>query len=188
MKNVATLTANWDTLHKQIKEGGSKAFTAYAQIAATALSAVAQMMNGLASEQDTSTKEGFEQQKKYQIAGATMSMLAGIASAWASSMELGPIAGPIMGSILSAFMLATGIAQINKIKATEFNNSGSASGSSASPNTSAVNSVIAPVQYTSDVQGANIEGAIKDTKVYVTESDISSTQKKVDVAESEARF
>ena len=91
-------------------------------------------------------------------------------------MELGAIAGPIMGSILSSFMLATGIAQINKIKATEFNNgSTSGAGASASPNTSAVNSVIAPVQYTSDVQGASIEGAIKDTRVYVTETDISNT-------------
>lgn len=187
LKNVATLTANWDTLHAQIKEGGTKAFSAYAQIAATALSAVAQMMNGLASEQDTSNKEGFESSKKYQIAGATMSMLAGIASAWASSMQLGPIAGPIMGSILSAFMLATGIAQIQKIKSTQFNG-GSTSGSSATPNTSAVASMQAPVQYTQDVQGANIEGAIKDTRVYVTEGDISSTQKKVDVTESEARF
>ena len=188
LKNVATLAANWDTLHKQIGEKGPKAFTAYAQIAATALSAVAQLMNGLATEQAVSTKEGFEQQKKYQIAGATMSMLAGIASAWASSMQLGAIVGPIMGSILSAFMLATGTMQINKIKATQFNGGGSASGSSASPNTSAVNSVIAPVQYTQDVQGANIEGAIKDTKVYVTENDISNTQKKVSVTENEARF
>ena len=188
LKNVATLTANWDTLHKQIKEGGSKAFTAYAQIAATALSAVAQMMNGLASEQDTSNKKGFEQSKKYQIAGATMSMLAGIASAWASSMQLMFPANVIIGSALSAMMLGTGIAQIAKIKNTQFNGGGSASGSSASPNTSAVNSVIAPVQYTQDVQGANIEGAIKDTKVYVTETDISNTQNKVSVAESEARF
>lgn len=188
LKNVATLTANWDTLHKQIKEGGSKAFTAYAQIAATALSAVAQMMNGLASEQDTSNKKGFEQSKKYQIAGATMSMLAGIASAWASSMQLMFPANVIIGSALSAMMLGTGIAQIAKIKNTQFNGGGSASGSSASPNTSAVNSVIAPVQYTSDVQGASIEGAIKDSRVYVVESDITNTQNKVDVAESEARF
>ena len=188
LKNVATLTANWDTLHKQIKEGGKESFTAYAQIAATALSAVAQMMNGLAAEQDTSTKEGFEQQKKYQVAGATMSMLAGIASAWASSMKLGPITGPIMGSILSAFMLATGIMQINKIKSTQFNGNGPTSSASATPNTSAVNSVIAPVQYTQDVQGASIEGAIKDTKVYVTETDISNTQNKVSVTENEARF
>lgn len=188
LKNVATLTANWDTLHKQIKEGGAKSFSAYAQIAAVSLSAVAQLMNGLASEQDASTKEGFEQQKKFQVAGATMSMLSGIASAWASSMELGPIAGPIMGSILSSFMLATGIAQINKIKQTQFNGNGSTTSAGATPNTSAVNSVIAPVQYTQDVQGASIEGAIKDTRVYVTETDISNTQNKVSVTENEARY
>lgn len=195
LKNVATLAANWDTLSENMKKINSdipgeaeKAYSAYAQIAATALSGVAQLFNGLAAEQDTSNKEGFESSKKYQIAGATMSMLAGIASAWASSMQLGPIAGPIMGSILSAFMLATGIMQIAKIKNTKFNSGGNASGSSATPNASAVASMQAPVQYTQDVQGASIEGAIKDTRVYVTEGDISSTQKKVDVAESEARF
>lgn len=194
LKNVATLTANWDTLSENMKKINSdipgeaeKAYSAYAQIAATALSAVAQLFNGLAAEQDTSNKEGFESSKKYQIAGATMSMLAGIASAWASSMQLGPIAGPIMGSILSAFMLATGIMQINKIKSTQFN-SGSTSGSSATPNTSAVASIQSPVQYTQDVQGTNIEGAIKDSRVYVVESDITNTQNKVDVAESEARY
>lgn len=188
LKNVATLTANWDTLQENIKKGGKDAFSAYAQIAAVGLGAVAQMMNGLAAEQDTSNKEGFESSKKFQIAGATMSMFAGIASAWASSMQLGPIIGPILGSALSAMMLGTGLAQIAKIKNTQFGGGGNTSGASATPNTGAVNSIIAPVQYTQDVQGANIEEAIKDTRVYVVEQDISSTQKKVDVAESEARF
>lgn len=188
LKNVATLTANWDTLQENIKKGGKEAFTAYAQIAATALGAVAQMMNGLAAEQDTSNKEGFESAKKYQIAGATMSMLAGIASAWASSMQLMFPANVIIGSALSAMMLGTGIAQIAKIKNTQFGGSGNTSGSSASPNAGAVASIQAPIQYTQDVQGASIEGAIKDTRVYVVEQDISNTQKKVDVAESEARF
>ena len=187
LKNVATLTANWDTLNENIQKGGKEAFTSYAQIAATALSAVAQMMNGLAAEQDTTNKEGFEQSKKFQIAGATMSMLAGIASAWASSMQLMFPANVIIGSMLSAMMLGTGIAQIQKIKSTQFGG-GSTSGSSATPNTSAVASIQAPVQYTQDVQGANIEGAIKDSRVYVVESDITNTQNKVDVAESEATF
>lgn len=190
LQNVAILTANWEHLHKDIMgKDAQKAFSAYAQIAAVGLSAVANLMNGLAAEQDTSNKEGFESSKKLQIAGATMSTLAGIASAWASSMQLGPIAGPILGAILSSFMLATGIAQIVKIKSTKFDskNSGSNAGTST-PNTSAVNSVIAPVQYTQDVQGASIEGAIKDTKVYVTETDISSTQNKVHVSETESRF
>jgi len=189
LKNVATLAANWDKLDEQIKSGGKEAFTAYAQIAATALSAVAQMMNGLAAEQDQSNKEGFESAKKFQIAGATMSMLAGIASAWASSMQLMFPANVIVGSILSAMMLGTGIAQIVKIKQQQFNGGGSSGASSSStPNTSAVAAVTAPVQYTQDVQGASIEGAIKDTKVYVTETDITDTQKKVDVTENEAVY
>ena len=185
LKNVATLTANWDTLHANIKKGGKEAFTAYAQIAATALSAVAQMMNGLAAEQDTSNKDGFESAKKYQVAGATMSMLAGIASAWASSMQLLFPANVIVGSALSAMMLGTGIAQIAKIKSTQFGGGGNTSGVSATPNTSAVSAIQAPVQYTQDVQGASIEGAIKNSRVYVVESDITNAQNRVDVAESE---
>lgn len=187
LKNVATLTANWDTLQKNIKKGGKEAFTAYAQIAATALSAVAQMMNGLAAEQDTSNKDGFESAKKYQVAGATMSMLAGIASAWASSMQLMFPANVIVGSALSAMMLGTGIAQIQKIKSTQFGG-GTTSGASATPNTSAVSAIQAPVQYTQDVQGASIEGAIKNSRVYVVESDITNVQNRVDVAESENKY
>ena len=117
-----------------------------------------------------------------------MSMLAGIASAWASSMQLMFPANVIIGGLLSGMMLTTGLLQIQKIKSTQFGGSGNASGSSASPNASAVASIQAPVQYTQDVQGASIEGAIKDTKVYVTETDITDTQNKVDVAESEARY
>lgn len=191
LKNIATLTANWDTLNENIKEGGAKAFTAYAQIAATAFSAIGTMMNGLASEQDTSTKEGFEQQKKMQVAAATMNMLGGIASAWASAMNPAnawmTVWGQIgMGAAMSAMMLATGIMQIQKIQNTQFGGNGS--GSNSTPNTGAVNSVIAPVQYTQDVQGAAIEGAIKDTKVYVTETDITNAQNKVEVTENEARY
>ena len=192
LKNIATLTANWDTLNENIKKGGQDAFTAYAQIAATALSAIGTLMNGLAAEQDTSTKEGFEQQKKMQIAGATMNMLGGIASAWASAMNPAnawmTVWGQIgMGTAMSAMMLATGIAQIQKIQNTQFGGSNTG-GSTSTPNTSAVNSVIAPVQYTQDVQGASIEGAIKNNKVYVTETDISNTQNKVSVTENEARY
>lgn len=191
LKNVALLTANWDKLHESIKKGGAEAFSAYAQVAATAFNAIGTMMGGLAAEQDTDTKEGFEKQKKMQVAAATMNMLGGIASAWASAMNPAnawmTVWGQIgMGTAMSAMMLATGITQIQKIQNTPFNDKSSAS--SASPNSGAVNSVIAPVQYTQDVQGASIEGAIQDSKVYVVESDITNTQDRVAVTESEARY
>lgn len=187
LKNIATLTANWDTLQEQIKKGGNEAFTAYAQIAATALGAIGQMLNGLAAEQDVNNKKGFESQKNLQAAGAAMNMLSGIVSAWASSMQLGPIAGPILGAVLSAMMLSTGIANINKIKQQKFGDKSTPS-ASTSPSASALAAINAPVQYTQDVQGASIEGAIKDSRVYVTETDITNTQRKVSVAESEATF
>ena len=61
-------------------------------------------------------------------------------------------------------------------------------GSSASASTSAIASLSAPVQYTQDVQGASIESAITNTKVYVTEGDIKQTSNKVSVAENESKF
>lgn len=190
LKNIATLTANWDTLHEQIKKGGEKAFTAYAQIAAVGLGAIGTMLTELGNEQDESNRKGFEAQKKYQYAATVVNMLAGIASAWASSMQLPPPANIIVGSLMSTLMTATGVMQLTKISKTKFGDKSGASGASstASPNTSAVNSVIAPVQYTQDVQGASIEGAIQDSRVYVVESDITDTQDRVSVIESEARY
>lgn len=187
LQNLAIISSNWDEIHTKIEKGGAEAFSAYADLAAAALSAVGAMMNGLAAEQDQSNQKGFESAKNFQIAGATMSMLAGIASAWSSSMQLPFPANVIVGSILSAMMLGVGIAQIVKIKQQKFKSSG-ASGSNASPASGAVANLTAPVQYTQDVQGANIEGAIKDQRVVVVESDITDTQNKVEVTESEAKF
>ena len=191
--NIGSMAGRFADLAKEIKEGGEDSWSSYVQMAAIALNSVGTILSQLASQEDTNTKEGFERQKKLQMAATTMNMLGGIASAWVSAMNpanawmtiFGQIA---LGASTSAMILGTGIAQIAKIKNTQFGGGGSTSGASASPNAGAVNSVIAPVQYTSDVQGASIEGAIKDTRVYVTEQDISNTQKKVDVAESEARF
>ena len=190
--NIGSMAGRFADLAKEIKEGGEDSWSSYTQMAAIALNTVGTILSQLASQEDANTKEGFERQKKLQMAATTMNMLGGIASAWVSAMNPAnawmTIWGQIaLGASTSAMILGTGIAQIAKIKNTQFGG-GSTSGASASPNAGAVNSVIAPVQYTSDVQGASIEGAIKDTRVYVTEQDISNTQKKVDVAESEARF
>ena len=177
-------------LGQKVKEGTAN-WEDYGQMAVAGISAASSVMNALADEQDTNTKEGFEQQKKYQIAAATMNMLGGIVNAWVSAFSpaneylttFGQIA---MGSAMSAMILGTSIAQIQKIQKQQFG--GGSSSASATPNTSAISSIVAPVQYTQDVNGANIEGAIKDQRVYVVESDITSAQKKVHIAESESKF
>lgn len=182
-----TLMTGVINLSEKVKEG-TAGWGDYAQMAGAAFAAVGSMMNGLAQQQDASNKEGFEKQKKYQIAAATMQMLAGIATALSGvfTTKTGPwdIA---LAAIQAGIIATTGAIQIAKIKQQKFDG-GSSSSSVSSPNTGAVASVIAPVQYTQDVQGASIEGAIKDNKVYVVESDITNTQNKVSVTENEAVY
>jgi hypothetical protein len=78
------------------------------------------------------------------------------------------------------------LAQINQIKSTTFEGGGS--GASASPSITALNAIQSPVDVVSNVQGASTEADIEDRRVYVLESDIASTTKKVNVAQSEATF
>ena len=168
-----------------VKDEGTVGWEAYGNVAATALGGIGTMLNALSQEQDVSTKEGFEQQKKLQIGATVMNMLSGIMAAWTSSMALPAPASFIVGGIQTAATAALGAAQIAKIKSQTMN-SAMASGA-IQP--SAVNSmIIPPVQYSSAVQGASTEGAIKDTKVYVTETDIKDTMSKVDVQESENTY
>ena len=193
LNNVSKIALVFDDLNKNHIEKGSKdAMNAYVQVAALGFGAVGQMLNGIAAEQKTSTKEGFETAKKMQIASATMTTLSSVLQAYAagnsmaSQMGLAAPVGWAMGAAMASMVGALGAVNIAKIAKQKFEDPGNTSVST--PNTSAVANVIAPVQYTQDVQGASIEGAIKDTKVYVTETDISNTQNKVSVTENEARF
>lgn len=65
-------------------------------------------------------KEAFEQDKKMQIAQASIAMLQGIVSAFSGAMQLGPIAGPIMGGILAGAVGVLGGINIAKIKSTKY--------------------------------------------------------------------
>ena len=88
-------------------------------------------------------------------------------------------------TLIAALVAGVGGAQIAKIKSQTMD--------SAHPNTNinakSVNAtIIPPVQYSNAIQGASTEGAIKDSKVYVLESDITNTTNKVAVQESENTY
>lgn len=190
--NIQQIVNVFDDLNKNhIEKGSKEAMNAYMQVAALGFGAVGQMLNGLAAEQDTSNKKGFETAKKMQLASATMTTLSSVLQAlaagnsMASQMGLAAPVGWAMGAAMATMVGALGAVNIAKIAQQKF---GGSSTSVSKPNTGAISSVIAPVQYTQDVQGASIEGAIKDTKVYVTETDITDTQNRVSVTENEARY
>ena len=180
---------------KKLDESGEKVYTleeqlqGWGSVGIAALGGIADALNDVASTQDTTTKEGFEKQKKLSIAAATMQMIQGIVGALAGTFSTK--SGPwdlILGILQAASIFASGMIQINKIKKMTFENSSASAGGGASVSSNAVSSIVAPVQYTQDIQGASIEESIKNTKIYVTESDITSTQRRVSVAEDENRY
>ena len=147
---------------RYIADQSVKAFASTANFVTT-------ILDGIADQQDQNNKEGFEKSKKLQIASATIQMFTGIATALAGAFttKTGPwdIA---LASIQAATIAASGILNINKIKNTTFDGGGS-----ATPSAGAVNAtIVPPVQYSQAVQGAELNGNIQNTKVYVTESDI----------------
>ena len=181
---------------KKLKDGvkltadsTKEAFDITAKVMTASFQSASSLLTALADNEDTNTKEGFEKQKRMQIAAATMNMLGGLISTWTSVMNpanawmtiFGQIA---MGAIQSASILGMGIANIQKIKQTSFDGDTTPTISSGA----IANSIIAPNAYSQSVQGASTEQSIKDTRVYVVESDISNTQGRVSVQETENRY
>ena len=165
----------------------------YGNMAVAGLGAASSMMNALAEQQDETSEEGFEKQKKLQIASATISMLQGMLGAFSQSMAAfaWPM-GPIIGAAMSALVAATGIMQINQIKKQRFDGGDSgtvASTPSASPSITAVKAMGGPaVNPVTNIEGASTEGTVQESRVWVSETDITDTQKKVRTVESESTY
>lgn len=187
-KNMNTIVSLFDQIKSGSIEAGKEG-QAYAKIAGASFAAVGSMLNGLADTQDKTNKEGFEKAKKLQIASAVMNMLGGIAMALSGvfTTKSGPwdIA---LAAIQAGVIAATTGVQIAQIQKQQFDGGTNVPTSTPSISASALSAAQTPVQYTQDVQGASIEESIKDTRVYVVESDITNAQTNVSVAESENRY
>ena len=174
------------------------AVDAVASRTASVTGMIGDLFSALAENYD----EGSKQSKAFQIAAATMNMLGGVVSAVASAFSPSNAWMTIYGqaaaaAAMSATVIATGVAQIAKIKSTSTKGSSSASASTA-PAPSTPSTTFSP-QYTSNATGASdvvdLQNAVasgtkdgnKDTKVFVVESEITESQNasKTRVQESE---
>ncbi len=185
--------ANLKPVTTETKKTYNEIYSTFAGVASgitSVMSMTTSVLSTLANEQDANTKEGFEKQKQFNIAAATMNGLMGILNAWVSAMSPNnawmTIYGQIaMGAAQTAATAALMGIQIDSIKKQTL---GGSSGSS--PSAAGIGAVTsAPVRR--DVNGASITQALNQqhsTRVYVLESDITNTQKKVDVQESENVF
>lgn len=150
-------------------------------------------------------KAQFENEKKAKIASATISGITGAVSAFAGAMQLGPIAGPIVGGILAAAVAGMTVKNVSNIKKTKFGGSpptpatsGGGGSAGATPTTPVDPSSFLPTGSNSGNEaGANQTGNNGNqngnngnitVKAVVVETDVTNTQKHVSAIESRSEF
>lgn len=168
-----------------------KQVSTYSQLAnsvGSSISSIADLYAEVNSENGEVSKEVLERQKGMQIAGTIVSTLGAIAqmtnSVW-SSPDTGEFWAKLALQIaMTTEMLASMGVSIAQIK----NTSIGSTGASYSVSSGAMSTLNTPTVYTKDVQGSMINSNIRDSRVYVVESDITRTQNRVSVTESENRY
>ena len=164
-------------------KSGKKDWTTYANGAASAIGFVSQVTQALADQQDTSTEEGFEKQKKLQKASVILSGIQGSVAAVANSIrDLGMPVGAIVGGAMSTAILAMTAAQVAAINKTSFEGSGT---TSSAPSIS-VTPVVSGIDESLPTQ--TVVTNQQDQRVYILESDIQSSNKRVKVREENTTF
>ena len=150
------------------------------------------------------------QQRKIDVADATMSALSDIMKQGSAEQKAVQVAQTLMNTYTAAMgaakdttgpawlriaaiatVVAAGLAQVKNILSVnpEGETEGQASSSTIStPSASALSLMSNGIQPTTVVNGASVEEDIKDTKVYVLESDITTAQKNVKATVDEATY
>ena len=146
-----------------------------------------------AMEENTEmTKEEAQKAKNLRIAGATIDMLSGAVTAYAGAQSLGVPMGPIVGAINAAAVIATGIANIAKIKSQQISTDSSSSQSAAVPAQVTAPTIEPQVQNVRNITSASEEDRLNamagDRQVYILSSDLEADRNAQRVQVQETTF
>ena len=202
-ENLATIQAETDAYFEEerrmyeqsVKDAEDAAKRKQAAMEAY-VAGVSNLMNTIADALDSgddASEASVKAAKNLRIAAATIDMISGAVTAFSVAQSLGPIAGPIVGAINAAAVVAAGLANIAKIKAT--NVSKSSAPASSAP-TQAQATVSAPTLETATpttvTTGASTERALnaaaQPQKVYILQSDIEAAGDTAQVQVAESTF
>ena len=168
-----------------------------------ALNAASSLASGMADIFDSQIKQGenlteaehkenekmFNASKGMKIAQVTIDTIMGSFQAITSAIaQMGVIPGAVVGGIMAGGITAGGIASVSKIAKTKYDRGGNSSSGIAGAKINVPTPVIPQQEAVKGVSQQGTEKMDLDTKVYVLESDISTTQSRVKVAESAATF
>lgn len=144
-----------------------------------------------AMEENTEmTEEEAKKAKNLRVASATIDMLQGAVTAYAGAQSLGVPMGPIIGAINAAAVIAAGIANIAKIKATQVSANSSSSQTPTVPAQVNAPTVSPQVQQVRTLTSASEEDRLNrmadDHRVYILSSDLEADrdQRRVQVQET----
>lgn len=135
----------------------------------------------------------FENVKKLQIAEAIINTLTGALQAqmsvWAPDSQIHGVWTKIaMSAALGIQTLATGYAQVQKIRNTTFGGGGASGSAQPTIITGAATPLLNEAQDLNELDAMYVTGQQKDTRVYVLESDITNAQNKQKVRVTESTF
>ena len=178
----AVLHQGFNQLAVDLKSG-KKDWTTWANVAASAIGAASQVTQALAEQEDASTEEGFNRQKRLQRASVILSGIQGSVAAVTNAIrDLGFPAGPIVGGTVASFIAGMTAAQVAAINKTSFEGSGT---TSSAPSIS-VTPVVSGIDESLPTQ--TVVTNQQDQRVYILESDIQSSNKRVKVREENTTF
>ena len=189
-RDIAYNTAKYQTEQRKKATDTAVAVTvAGAQAMSGVLGSIADMYEQEGEQNEKATKKA----KNLRIAGATMDMLGGLVSAWTSALNPAnaglTIWGQIaMATLTSATILASGIANIAKIRNTDTSGNSASGGGGVG---AVVNppAIVQQVPVTRTLTGVAEEERLNQAqRVYVVYDDIAQVGRKVEVTENEATF
>lgn len=155
------------------------------KIALDGLSSVANLASAFAGKSEASQRKAFKINKSVSIAQALISTYQSAVSSYMALAGIVP-AGPVLGALAAAAAVASGLANVKRIQKTTFDSpSPETPGQIAAPNLSGGFSPdLGTVTNTSTI----IPTGEDKVKVFVTETDITSTQNQVSVIEDQSTY
>ncbi len=158
-------------------------------------SGVSSILGSIADAMEDNTEMTEEEAKKaknLRVASATIDMLQGAVTAYSSAQSLGVPMGPIIGAINAAAVIAAGIANIAKIKATQVSANSSSSQTPTVPAQVNAPTVSPQVQQVRTLTSASEEDRLNrmadDHRVYILSSDLEAERDQHRVQVEETTF
>lgn len=159
------------------------------QVASTMFSNLADLNRTNANDEtksQASREKSFKKYKKLKKASAIIDTFQAANEAYASMASI-PYIGPALGAAAAAAAIIAGIANVKAIDQEKFSGSSASSSNTPDVNASLMNGD-ANSSLLSDESNYDINSVQPETKVYVTESDITGTQNNVETKVRESTF